>query len=148
MSLRAARDDDARAIARAHVRAWRHAYADVLDPDVLAGLDVEERAAHWAAVLAAPDADTVVFDQDGFVAGFVSLRGDELVALYVDPAAQGAGVGKILLARAEEQGACVATVFAANGHGRAFYEDHGWAEDGPAGESAGQPVVRYRCSSR
>ena len=35
-----------------------------------------------------------VFDQDGTVVGYAAVQDDELKSLYVDPAAQGAGVGR------------------------------------------------------
>ena len=53
-------------------------------------------------------------------------------SLYVDPAAQGAGVGRRLLADAQERIRAAGHarawlyVFADNAHGCAFYERHGW----------------------
>ncbi len=75
-------------------------------------------------------------------------------ALYVDPVAQGAGLGTLLLdgavERLVEAGHDEATlwVFAANGLGRAFYEARGWELDpagaGQEGEGWLAPAVRYR----
>jgi GNAT superfamily N-acetyltransferase len=148
VSVRPAVLADAPGIARAHVRAWLHNYAEIVPYDWLERLDVEERAARWAQTLRAGESLTWVHDHDGLLAGFASVRGDELVALYVDPAAQGAGVGTALLAEAVGCGARRLTVFEANAHARAFYERFGWVLDGP-GEAAasGPPTVRYRCSS-
>jgi GNAT superfamily N-acetyltransferase len=148
MSVRPAAPADARGIARAHVRAWQHNYAEIVPYDWLERLDVEEKAERWTAILEAGEAQTWVHDQDGLLAGFASVRGDELVALYVDPAAQGAGVGTALLAAAVEAGARRLTVFAANAHAREFYERFGWTLEGPGEPSpSGPPTVRYRCSS-
>jgi GNAT superfamily N-acetyltransferase len=65
------------------------------------------------------------------VVGYASVRDDgDLRTLYVDPVAQGAGVGTRLLAEAERAGANSLQVFEANHHARRFYEDRGWQADG------------------
>jgi ribosomal protein S18 acetylase RimI-like enzyme len=77
-----------------------------------------------------------VFDQDGTVVGYSAVEGDELKSLYVDPAAQGAGVGSRLLADAQERiragghARAWLYVYAQNAHGCAFYERHGWVAVG------------------
>ena len=81
--------------------------------------------------------------QVGDVVGFASLSGAKLTTLYVDPFAQGAGVGTRLLVEAEAAGARELEVFAANGHGRHFYEARGWSDDGAAGEWLDRPLRRY-----
>lgn len=141
--IRRATAEDAAAIAAIHVRAWRHAYADLLDPQLLAELDVTERAEKWREWLDGDRAIVWVFEQGSRVAGFASARATTLTTLYVDPVAQGAGVGTALLAEAEAAGAAELEVFAANGHGRRFYEARGWRDDGDGGEWLGQPLRRY-----
>lgn len=163
-SLRGARPDDARAIAGIAVRAWIHAYEDFLDPRVLAERTVESQAEHWSGWLAGGETETQVVGVQGRIAGYATAgpgrdgdSGDqagELWALYVDPPAQGAGLGSRLLAdaldRLRARGVTSATVwvFEQNGLGRAFYERHGWREDpGAAGrqdEGRHAPAVRYR----
>ena len=77
-----------------------------------------------------------VFDQDGAVVGYSAVQDDELKSLYVDPAAQGAGVGSRLLADAQERIRAAGHarawlyVYAENAHGCAFYERHGWVPVG------------------
>jgi GNAT superfamily N-acetyltransferase len=86
---------------------------------------------------------TVVEDVEGRVAGFAAIEGTMLRALYVDPPAQGAGVGSRLLEAAQEAGVRALEVYTANGHARGFYAGHGWRDAGDAGEHRGLPVRRY-----
>jgi GNAT superfamily N-acetyltransferase len=146
--IRRATPADAPAIAAVQVRACHHAYAEIVEPDHMP--TVEDRAPRFAATLA-DGAELYVWDQDGRVAGFVALDGDELRAIYVDPPAQGAGVGAALLAvavqamRAAGHAEAFLWTFEANGLACAFYERHGWHADGGREERVpGQPEVRYR----
>jgi GNAT superfamily N-acetyltransferase len=154
--IRRATPGDAAAIAAAQARAWRRAYADIVTPeDMPSAAFFEQRVRER---LAESERDVWVWDQDGRVAGFVAVGASreaagegELHALYVDPPAQGAGVGSALLARAEELlrasgfGRATLRVFEANGQGRAFYERHGWRLDDEAEPKVSlAPEVRYR----
>ena len=141
--IRRATVDDAEAIARVHVATWQFAYAEIVDPAVLARRDVAERSALWRRVLAEGRAPVWVAEGGGRVVGFAEVDDGRLVALYVDPVAQGAGVGTRLLAEAEAAGGAELEVFEANGHGRRFYEARGWRDAGPAGEHHGRPVRKY-----
>lgn len=164
VGLRPVAFDDARAVAEVHVRSRNHAYADIVDPRTLAErtIDVQER--RWAEHLAADLTECWLAELGGRVCGFVSLAGSDdadatpatgmIHALYVDPPAQGAGVGTQLLDHATDRlrarGHDTATlwVYAENGLARAFYERHGWAVDpaGPGNERPEwtEPSVRYR----
>jgi ribosomal protein S18 acetylase RimI-like enzyme len=156
---------DARAMAEVQLRSWQRDYADVVPADILAGQTVERRLERWTELLSAGVATTFAFDQPGVgVVGFAvcgPMRGEhadegvgELHALYVDPFAQGAGVGTALLAEATEElraaGHAEATlwVFRDNGRARRFYERQGWrCEEGSealAGADWWAPSVRYR----
>ncbi len=150
--IRPAGPEDAQAVDRVHVRAWERAYADFVPPDRMVGAaEPEEREARWRGRIADPEVGTWVLDLDGFVAGFACVRGDELLALYVDPGAQGAGVGTQLLAHAEalmrEAGTARAHlwVLVPNEHGRRFYEAHGWSLVEGSEDPQGLPVpgVKY-----
>jgi GNAT superfamily N-acetyltransferase len=159
--IRAATPLDAPAIAGVQVRAWFRGYSDIIDPVRLAEMTAAEREPVWRDA-AARGIEVAVFDQDGVIAGAVATgaaRDDdagphtgELYALYVDPPAQGAGVGTRLVAHAVDtlQAAghadAVLWTFAANALGRRFYETRGWHADGEAVQRAGDlaPVVRYR----
>ena len=151
--IRRATPADAPEIAAVQARAWRHAYADIVEPERMP--TVEHQAPRWVALI---DGGGLVhvWDQDGRVVGFATAgpgREDasvgELYAIYVDPPAQGAGVGAQLLAAAEQSlrdaGHPIAILwtFEANGLARAFYERHGWRADG--GQQVHlAPEVRYR----
>jgi GNAT superfamily N-acetyltransferase len=141
--IRRATVDDAADLAAVEVRTFRHAYADILDPEFLADQDPVARAEEWRKHLQLEDRDVWVAEVEGRVVGYASVRDQELRMLYVDPFAQGAGVGSELLAQAEAAGARELEVFEANGHGRHFYEDRGWRDSGPAGEWLGRPLRRY-----
>ncbi len=100
--VRAARPDDAHAIAAVHVATWRDAYAGLLPDELLAGLDSGEWAERWRGRLAAPAGGvfTLVFEADGHVRGFASggpsrdeFPGGAVYAIYVDPGCQGRGAG-------------------------------------------------------
>ena len=141
--IRRATVDDAADLAAVEVRTFRHAYADILDPEFLADQDPVARAEEWRKHLRLADRPVWVAEVEGRVVGYASVRDRELRMLYVDPFAQGAGVGSELLAQAEAAGARELEVFEANGHGRQFYEDRGWRDAGPAGEWLGRPLRRY-----
>jgi len=126
--IRAATEADAPALAEIQARAWRWAYSDFVAYDDMPV--AEERLERWRGNVA--QGRLRVFDQDGTVVGYASVDGDQLTSLYVDPAAQGAGVGARLHDDALEQlraGGCSTAwlwVFTANAQGRAFYERRGW----------------------
>jgi ribosomal protein S18 acetylase RimI-like enzyme len=134
---------DAAAIGALQLRAWRWNYQDIVDPQELAEWDEESRGAHWVPILESGDTATLVADVAGAVRGFASIGRSrepdaapgegEIWALYVDPPAQGAGVGIVLLEAAEEglrgagyRSAALRTL-SENGLARGFYERHGWA---------------------
>jgi GNAT superfamily N-acetyltransferase len=151
--IRPARREDARELAELEVRAWRWAYVDIVDEADM--ITVEAREHGWRD---GPIEGAHVAEVGGRLVGVVQFapRDDEpgvgvLHRLYVEPAAQGAGVGAALhdLALAQLRDALGMTaatlwVFAGNGHARGFYERRGWRPDGTAGEWAGVPELRYR----
>ena len=144
--IRRATRADAAAIAAVQARAWRHAYADIVAPEDMPV--PEERAQRFAAHIDG-GSDVFVWDQAGRVAGFAAIDGDELRAIYVDPPAQGAGVGTALMSAAVDalrvsgHDEAFLWVFEANGLARAFYERHGW-ELVPGHQARLAREVRYR----
>jgi ribosomal protein S18 acetylase RimI-like enzyme len=151
-SIRPATPEDADEIDRVHVQSWLRGYGDFLSPEDMIGARIppEERVAAWRERVSDRAISTWVYEVEGFIAGFASAGEGQLTALYVDPAAQGAGVGTALLEHAEhalrDAGATEATleVFARNEHGRRFYEARGWefVRDEPPRWVA--PSVTYR----
>jgi GNAT superfamily N-acetyltransferase len=163
--IRAATAGDAAAIARVQVRGWLHAYSGFVDAQRLAEQTVERREPVWRELLGddAASGRTWVWDQDGTVAAFAAAgpardaglgpETGELYAIYVDPPAQGAGVGGAMLRRVEKWLAeagftrAVLWTFEANGQARSFYERFGWRLDEGAPrcpEEWWAPAVRYR----
>jgi len=142
--IRRATPDDAEAIARVELRTFHHAYGEIVDPEFLAAMELGERTNAWREALGRADRVVFVAEAEGRVVGYASVRDDgDLRTLYVDPVAQGAGVGTRLLAEAEQAGARELEVFEANGHGRHFYEARGWHEAGQGEETLGMPTRRY-----
>ncbi len=153
---------DARAIGELQLRAWWWAYQDIVAPQRLAEHDEEERAGRWAELIASGIPDVLVAELEGRIRGFVSVgpsREDdaaatdgELYTIFVDPPAQGGGLGNALLAEGEQAlrargwSVGVLRVFAENGHARTFYERHGWtAVDGSERRHSWDvPEILYR----
>lgn len=89
-------------------------------------------ASFWASYKSAmkeeylPLAENYVFEQEGKVAGFISLVGEIVCALFVAPEAQGKGVGKALLEHAKAlKGRLSLKVYRDNRKAIFFYEKSG-----------------------
>jgi GNAT superfamily N-acetyltransferase len=166
--IRAATVDDALSIAEVHVASWRAAYADIIDfGKVSDQLNVEEREKGWAQRIPLVGDEgnrTWVAEIDGRIAGFAftqptedddlnPLEIAELVALYLDPAFFGAGVGTPLLDRSvagmRSQGFLQATLWVLEDNARAihFYRREGWRPDGTRSSCfrvMNAPALRFR----
>jgi putative acetyltransferase len=97
-----------------------------------------------------PRAETWVWEAGGRVAGFLSLLGNEVGAVFVDPDCQRSGIGQALMDHARaRRGALEVEVFRDNAIGRAFYGKYGFR---PASEGIHEPtgrrVVRLRLDER
>jgi GNAT superfamily N-acetyltransferase len=142
MQIRLARGDDARAVERIRIAAWRVAYRDILPPADLDAMPVD--ASRWRARFDSPPAGwtTFVAERDSSVIGFAAMGPSrdepevgELYAIYVDPDDWSSGAGRALIVKAEEQLARAysrATLWVLSGNARArrFYELAGWRPDG------------------
>lgn len=74
-------------------------------------------------------ADNWVAERDGVVVGLLGLMGAEVGGLFVDPAAQGRGIGRALIEHAAAlHGALTLEVFARNDRARRFYDHLGFTE--------------------
>lgn len=139
---------DVRGLIKAHGRAWRVAYEDILPADTLADVTVEPTAGdvdQWMDGLT-ENRDGVLVAVDGGVLGFIDMRwGDtetkpfvgageaDLKAIYVHPDHWGDGVGSALLERGlgllpDDTTAVRLDVFADNDRARGFYESHGFEQ--------------------
>lgn len=107
-SVRLARTSDVDDVARVQVAAWRAAYAQVLPPEVLDGLDVDEIAWEWGRSLLQPGSHRllVAIGAQGQVVGLAALgpsadpdaaAAGEIVLLAVDPDHWREGHGSRLL---------------------------------------------------
>jgi GNAT superfamily N-acetyltransferase len=144
------RPDEAMAIARLTRRAWRHAYRGILPDAVLDGMELRGRAARWQQRLEEPSEHSLVWVARGLqgLEGFAwvgsasqhSLHpapddAGELIALYVEPALFGGGLGDALMERCEAWLASrfsrsLLWVLEGNLRARRFYTRRGWLADG------------------
>ncbi len=148
IEIRAARPEDASAIAAVHLASARDAYRDILPDDWLDALstDAHETFWRWRVESLGQDGAIWVAAKSGSIVGFCTTsRSDEPDAaadtvevgwLYVSPNRLGEGIGSGLLAQAishaVDQGFVEATlwVYADNEGARRFYENAGWRLDG------------------
>jgi L-amino acid N-acyltransferase YncA len=105
ISIRAATEQDADAIAHVHVQSWRTTYAGIVPDEYLAALNEAERVLNWREWLTR-GIQVYVADVDGEVVGFISggaIREPlqsydaELFAIYLLQEAQRRGIGTSLL---------------------------------------------------
>lgn len=167
VSARLAWPDDAAAIARVQIAAWRDGYANVLSPDVLESLSADEFAEKWSAsLLKPPDARMRVLvalesaDVRGFALVHPSFDPDadqvsdgEVGEFVIDPSHRGEGHGSRLLQAAMDT--LAADTFtrvrwwipSTDDALREFVTGSGWAADGAHRElqdEAGTTVKQVR----
>lgn len=166
VAVRAATLADVATIVDVQLAGWRVGYRDIVPATFLASLHRHRDEDRWRRRLADPAAATLVAGRGGRVEGFAvhgpsrdpDRRGGaprpawELYALYVDPAAWRAGIGRRLLTRVIADSAgldgrpLLLWVLEQNARARAFYERLGFAADGTRRRlDLGGPVpeVRY-----
>ncbi len=137
--IRRAGPEDAETVARI----FRDSRAEAMP--WLPVLHTAEQDVCWFRDLLADEA--YVFEEHGAVVGYAALRGDELHDLYVEPGAQGRGVGSALFARVQElrPGGFRLWAFRDNAAARRFYDARACrvidATDGDNEE--GMPDVLY-----
>lgn len=150
VSVRIAWGEDAAAIARVQVRAWKQEYDGLLPPDVLEELEEPSFAAAWQSALGTPkDARNrvLVALERNTVRGFAittpcgdpdadALLDGEVAELTVDPDHIRQGHGSRLLQacadtlRADKFQRAVVWLNAADDNRRQFLTGAGWAADG------------------
>ncbi len=101
---------------------YRAAFAPILDAEELERRTPESFVPRFEASLAR----LRVAVSDGRVVGFSLATATHLDMLFIDPAAQGTGAGRALLAEVVSRGVCSLECFRANAPARRFYERAGW----------------------
>jgi ribosomal protein S18 acetylase RimI-like enzyme len=165
MRLRRAGVEDAEAIVRVQVAAWRAAYAGLMPQDFLDAMDHPGRLASWQRALSmrGPQVFTVVEDDGGVVAGFcvcgpsrdadAKASTGEIIALNVLPAAWKRGIGRMLcedvIALAAGRGWRTLTLWVVreNARARSAYARIGFEADGARKVDTaftGSPLVELR----
>ncbi|WP_084166532.1 GNAT family N-acetyltransferase [Stutzerimonas azotifigens] len=97
---------------------------DFIEPAFWEG-KLEDMRTHYL-----PSADVRVYERDGTVLGFCALQENVLAALFVDPEAQGQGIGTALLCEARRLagGHLELSVYQRNRDAVAFYQRHGFCQ--------------------
>ena len=132
LEVRAARADDAKAVAEIWEQGWRDGHLGNV-PDELVAL---RTPASFAMRAADRVADTTVATVAGEVAGFVMVVGAEVEQVYVSARHRGSGIANTLLVEAERQVAAGGhpkawlAVAPGNARARRFYERQGWVDEG------------------
>lgn len=95
-----------------------------------------------------PSADTTVYVAEKKVVGFLSLIGNEVGGLFVDPEYQRRGIGRALMDGAREVCPILElSVFEENHAGLSFYRAYGFDVIGrQINDGTGQPELRLRLS--
>jgi putative acetyltransferase len=122
VKIRAASPADIETLAAVAVASYRHGFAGILEPDILASCDHAFFAARFSRELA----KIALAEEENSIAGFSLVTGRNLDMLFVAPARIGNNIGAKLLAAAEAQGAATLECFRDNEEARRFYERHGW----------------------
>jgi GNAT superfamily N-acetyltransferase len=143
-TLRPAREGDVPALVELARRSWLSAFAGTAPAAFVRDRLAREFERDWYPRYWP---DMTVAEDGGVLLGVVQPMGDEVNGLWVDPAAQGRGLGTALLRHAERQ-------IAAAGHGRAwltcsgfnrgavrFYLARGYREVGRETKDRGGGVV-------
>jgi ribosomal protein S18 acetylase RimI-like enzyme len=141
--IRPARDDDAVAIAQAHIDARRVAMP------WLPVIHTFEETVRFFGDFVIPNQVVLVAEADDDVVGFIAIERAYVEHLYVAPAHQGIGIGDALLNRAKElrPDGLMLWTFEENHCARKFYEKRGFIAieftDGSRNEERTSDV-RYR----
>lgn len=170
VTVRRSNRDDARAISKIRIEGWRAAYRGLVEEALLARMDIdretERRTERWDEHHVDPRSAEFVAAVDGETVGWVVVGpsrtpdvvgAGELYAIYVLPAYWSTGIGHLLMDAAEqallEAGFDTAHLWVLEGNERAaaFYERHGWSEDGGykldediVGDTGARPLLERR----
>ncbi|MFF3866960.1 GNAT family N-acetyltransferase [Micromonospora sp. NPDC001898] len=163
ITLRHAAIDDLRPVGALHQRSRVAAYSSFLPAEALADPTPEAMGEYWAErwTWERDEHLMTVAERDGRLVGFSYLGPDDqddpatglLNAIHLDPAEQGRGTGRALMAdalatmRGRGRHRAVLWVLEPNAHARRFYERGGWRPTGERREeqigTVRTPQLRY-----
>jgi ribosomal protein S18 acetylase RimI-like enzyme len=154
--IRPADPQDIAAIAALHIEGWKGAYGGLVDQNYLDSLSIEKRIQDWEGWMAAGESKTLIAEEEGRPAGFVTtgrtktpppgsspirpLYSAEVYALYLHPDFWRKGIGTGLLRQAatdlkiEKHSSLCLWVLDGNTRAKAFYEKMG-------GQKVGSKIV-------
>ena len=124
MRIRRVAPGDIPALARIAAASYRTAFAAILDRRALAGRDAGFFARRFRRMRRRMRLASVA----GHPVGFSLTTRRHLDMLFVDPARQGRGAGRRLLAECERRGVRSLECFRDNHAARRFYEKAGWRQ--------------------
>ena len=124
MKVRRVAPDDIPALARIAAASYRAAFGGILDRRALAARD----AAFFARRFRRVRKRLRLASAGGRAVGFSLTTRRHLDMLFVDPARQGRGAGRRLLAECERRGIRSLECFRDNLAARRFYEKAGWRQ--------------------
>jgi GNAT superfamily N-acetyltransferase len=141
LTIRRATVDDAQAVGEVWLRSFASAYTFALAHS-------EDEVRRWVREDLIPDHETWLAEDERGVIGLLTREAGWVDQLYIDPAAQGEGIGRRLLELAmtrEPTGELQLWTFQVNDRARRFYARNGFVEveltEG-AGNEERQPDVR------
>ena len=113
-------------------------------PDEVLSAERQQIKERWL-----PVSETLVYVCDRRVAGFLSMLGNEVGGLFVDPDYQQRGIGRALLDEARKARSVLElSVFAENRRGQLFYLAYGFEVVGrQTNQETGRAELRLRLSS-
>lgn len=138
-NIRPAQQRDSSRLAEILIFAKRVAYRPIFHDDQVSFGEMQVLPLAQQYLSGEESLEGVFVYEQGFVQGMVSLAGEEICQLYVDPFFQHQGIGGALMAFAKEQGARRLWVLEKNQGAIRFYQAQGFAFTGNRRLEQGTP---------
>lgn len=165
--IRKAVQADIPAIAALHIEGWKAAYGGLVDQAYLDSLSADHRIQDWQGWMAAGESSTLIAEQNGRPAGFITtgrtktpppgsspirpLYSAEVYALYLHPDVWRQGIGRALLKQAaadlkdQKHSSLCLWVLDGNARAKAFYERMGGQKVGSKIVDIGPSKLKEAC---